>query len=41
MPQGASCLSTRTYTLGLWCRSLRLREEWQDETVRKHVRDTF
>ena len=37
MRQGVSCLFTRTYILGLWCRSPRLREEWQNETVR----DTF
>jgi hypothetical protein len=37
MRQGASCPFTRTYILGLWCRSPRLREEWQNETVR----DTF
>ena len=37
MRQGVSCLFTRTYILGLWCLSPRLREEWQNETVR----DTF
>ncbi len=37
MRQGVSCPFTRTYILGLWCRSPRLREEWQNETVR----DTF